>query len=64
MGKNEEAERLKAASYKENSLKKWGPHLSERQWGTVREDFSENGDAWNYFSRSGAFPGIPLGRMG
>jgi hypothetical protein len=29
--------------------KKWGPYLSERQWGTVREDFSENGDAWNYF---------------
>jgi hypothetical protein len=29
--------------------KKWGPYLSERQWGTVREDFSHNGDAWNYF---------------
>jgi hypothetical protein len=29
---------------------KWGPYLSERQWGTVREDYSENGDAWNYFS--------------
>lgn len=29
--------------------KKWGPYLSERQWGTVREDYSENGDAWNYF---------------
>jgi len=28
--------------------KKWGPYLSERQWGTVREDYSENGDAWNY----------------
>ena len=27
--------------------KKWGPYLSERQWGTVREDYSENGDAWN-----------------
>lgn len=30
--------------------KKWGPYLSERQWGTVREDYSENGDAWNYFT--------------
>ena len=29
--------------------KNWGPYLSERQWGTVREDYSENGDAWNYF---------------
>jgi hypothetical protein len=27
-----------------------GPYLSERQWGTVREDYSENGDAWGYFS--------------
>ncbi|MEY3868556.1 MAG: hypothetical protein RLZZ338_2447 [Cyanobacteriota bacterium] len=30
--------------------KKWGPYLSERQWGTVREDYSDNGDAWNYFT--------------
>ena len=30
--------------------RKWGPYLSERQWGTVREDYSENGDAWAYFS--------------
>ena len=29
--------------------KKWGPYLSERQWGTVREDYSNNGDAWNFF---------------
>ena len=28
----------------------WGPFLSERQWGTVREDYSKDGDAWNYFS--------------
>ena len=26
----------------------WGPYVSERQWGTVREDYSEDGDAWNY----------------
>ena len=30
--------------------KKWGPYLSERQWGTVREDYSGNGDAWNFFT--------------
>ena len=30
--------------------RKWGPYLSERQWGTVREDYSDNGDAWNYVS--------------
>src|SRR5512139_2361035 len=29
--------------------RKWGPYLSERQWGTVREDYSHDGDAWNYF---------------
>jgi hypothetical protein len=34
--------------------KKWGPYLSERQWGTVREDYSENGDAWNFFSHDHA----------
>src|SRR5499433_1560629 len=30
--------------------KKWGPYLSERQWGTVREDYSDMGNAWDYFS--------------
>ena len=34
--------------------KKWGPYLSERQWGTVREDYSPNGDAWAYFSHDQA----------
>ncbi|HTN71975.1 MAG TPA: glucosidase [Methylomirabilota bacterium] len=34
--------------------KKWGPYLSERQWGTVREDYSENGNAWDYFSHDQA----------
>ncbi len=33
---------------------KWGPYLSERQWGTVREDYSESGDAWNYFTHDHA----------
>jgi len=34
---------------KDSTWKKWGPYLSERQWGTVREDYSENGNAWDYF---------------
>lgn len=34
--------------------KKWGPYLSERQWGTVREDYSATGDAWNYFTHDQA----------
>jgi hypothetical protein len=34
--------------------KKWGPYLSERQWGTVREDYSEAGDAWNFFTHDHA----------
>jgi Glycosyl hydrolase family 63 C-terminal domain len=36
------------------SWKRWGPYLSERQWGTVREDYSEGGDAWNYFTHDHA----------
>ena len=34
--------------------KRWGPYLSERQWGTVREDYSEHGDAWQYFTHDQA----------
>ena len=34
--------------------KAWGPYLSERQWGTVREDYSSDGDAWNYFTHDQA----------
>ena len=41
--------RLQESREKKVSWKKWGPYLSERQWGTVREDYSDNGDAWNYF---------------
>jgi hypothetical protein len=35
--------------------RRWGPYLSERQWGTVREDYSENGTAWDYFTHDGLF---------
>ena len=34
--------------------KKWGPYLSERQWGTVREDYSKDGNAWEYFTHDQA----------
>jgi hypothetical protein len=34
--------------------RRWGTYLSERQWGTVREDYSDNGDAWGYFSHEDA----------
>ncbi len=34
--------------------KKWGPYLSERQWGTVREDYSDDGNAWDYFTHDQA----------
>ena len=44
--------RLQDARERNIPWKKWGPYLSERQWGTVREDYSANGDAWNYFTRA------------
>ena len=44
-----EAKRLEENATHQVFWKKWGPYLSERQWGTVREDYSPNGDAWNYF---------------
>ncbi len=46
--------RLQAAREGKAPWKKWGPYLSERQWGTVREDYSDNGDAWSYFSHDQA----------
>ncbi len=54
-----EQRRLNETREKGVPWKKWGPYLSERQWGTVREDYSRDGDAWNYFthdqSRSRAY---------
>ena len=53
--KNEtEHGRLREARENQVPWRKWGPYLSERQWGTVREDYSANGDAWNYFSHDQA----------
>jgi Mannosylglycerate hydrolase MGH1-like glycoside hydrolase domain len=49
----EESRRLDAAT-EGVPWKKWGPYLSERQWGTVREDYSSDGQAWDYFSHDQA----------
>ena len=54
MTNNPEKQRLQAARQKEAAWKKWGPYLSERQWGTVREDYSHDGDAWDHFSHDQA----------
>ena len=44
-----EEQRLAEANERRQAWRKWGPYVSERQWGTVREDYSADGDAWNYF---------------
>ena len=49
-----EDQRLQEARDGKAHWKKWGPYLSERQWGTVREDYSETGDAWNFFTHDQA----------
>src|ERR1043165_5060614 len=46
--------RLDDAREQKVPWKKWGAYLSERQWGTVREDYSENGNAWDYFTHDQA----------
>ena len=46
--------RLEEARSQQVAWKKWGPYLSDRQWGTVREDYSDNGDAWNFFTHDHA----------
>ncbi|HEV8269100.1 MAG TPA: glucosidase, partial [Thermoanaerobaculia bacterium] len=43
-----ESVRLRDDARRERNWKRWGPYLSERQWGTVREDYSPDGSAWNY----------------
>ncbi len=44
-----EALRIKEDQEREKNWKRWGPYLSDRQWGTVREDYSPDGSCWNYF---------------
>jgi hypothetical protein len=51
---NQEQVRLQEARQGTKSWRKWGPYLSERQWGTVREDYSEFGNAWEYFNHDQA----------
>jgi hypothetical protein len=46
--------RLQEAKEQKVPWRQWGPYLSERQWGTVREDYSPNGDAWNFFTHDHA----------
>lgn len=50
----EEEKRLQEQREKKRNWRKWGPYLSERQWGTVREDYSANADAWNYVTHDQA----------
>jgi hypothetical protein len=47
--KNAESERLLADAQRAKNWKRWGPYLSERQWGTVREDYSPDGTCWTFF---------------
>jgi hypothetical protein len=49
-----ENRRLEEIRCEQAAWGRWGPYLSERQWGTVREDYSDSGDAWNYFSHDQA----------
>ena len=44
-----EHRRLSEDAQREKNWKRWGPYLAERQWGTVREDYSESGSCWDYF---------------
>jgi Glycosyl hydrolase family 63 C-terminal domain len=52
--KTAEARRLDEARERGVPWRQWGPYLSERQWGTVREDYSSDGNAWDYFSHDQA----------
>jgi hypothetical protein len=49
-----EADRLAEDARRTRNWKRWGPYLAERQWGTVREDYSAYGDVWDYFSHDHA----------
>ena len=64
-----ESERVKGFGKLEDGLRQasdwylWGPYVSERQWGTVREDYSADGEAWDYLPHDhGPVAGLPVGR--
>ena len=63
-----EHHRLAEDKARRQNWKRWGPYLAERQWGTVREDYSANGDSWRYFphehARSRAYRWGEDGLMG
>ncbi|CCF47834.1 hypothetical protein CH063_16058 [Colletotrichum higginsianum] len=50
----EEEKRLREDRKREKYWKKWGPYVAERQWATVREDYSPDGDAWSHFTHDDA----------
>jgi hypothetical protein len=54
MARTAEQQRLAECHDGTATWRRWGPYLSERQWGTVREDYSSGGDAWNYFTHDQA----------
>src|SRR5260370_4408052 len=54
---NAEEKRLEESRKRKIHWKRWGPYLSERQWGTVREDYSASGTAWEFFPHDGAREG-------
>jgi hypothetical protein len=60
--------RLAEDEARKKNWKRWGPYLSERQWGTVREDYSSDGESWRYFThehaRSGPTAGARTGSSG
>ena len=49
VAKTAEGQRLATSSSQDSAWRRWGPYLSARQWGTVREDYTADGDAWNAF---------------
>src|ERR1700746_1330816 len=65
---NDELQRLQEDRTRTSNWKRWGPYLSERQWATVREDYSPEGDPWDYFphdhARSRAYPWGEDGLLG
>ena len=54
-----ERQRLEEDARRDKNWKRWGPYLSERQWGTVREDYSADGDSWKYFTHEDARSRLP-----
>src|SRR4029077_4426547 len=54
MATDPEQTRLDEDGRRQRNWKRWGPYLSERHWGTVREDYSPDGDLWRYFTHSDA----------